>query len=127
MALVPNVWNGSCVKMVVRWLRVRGGGVFAMIAPSVQGVAWDIIGFCADRRDVVYARTRYYGFHPETRDMLSRSERAKIANPTRVVRGGMPGRGDQGSADDARVTFPASGTVSSTITCNFIHVDQAML
>lgn len=45
----------------------------------------------------------------------------------RVVRGGMPGRGDQGSADDARVTFPVSGNVSSTITCNFNHVDQAML
>jgi hypothetical protein len=35
--LVLTVCDNSCVELV-RWLRVRGGGVVAMIAPSVQGI-----------------------------------------------------------------------------------------
>lgn len=39
-AVVVLVVKGNdCVKMLVSWLRGRGGGVFTMIAPSVQGIA----------------------------------------------------------------------------------------
>jgi hypothetical protein len=31
--------DSDCGKTLVSWLRGRGGGVFAMIAPSVQGIA----------------------------------------------------------------------------------------
>ena len=92
--------------MLVSWLRGRRGGVFAMIAPSVQGIAWDIIGLCKLCRNTVDTRRQIDRSHYEWHATCYREPSAETTNPTRGSRR-YAGGGVQGSADDA-LTFPAS-------------------